>query len=298
MAREPLNDLAAFATVARERSFTLAAARLGVSPSALSHAMRSLEERLGVRLLARTTRSVAPTEAGERLLVTLRPALADIDAAMTELRGARETPAGTIRITAVKHAVETLLMPMLPGFTVRYPDIQLDIDVDDSFVDIVARGYDAGIRFAGSVDKDMIAVAIGPELRAAVVAAPAYLRDRSRPSAPRDLADHRCIVHRRAAGDTYPWPFQENGRVQQVRVRAALTFNDADLMLAAALAGQGVACVFEDGAAPFLNAGTLVRLLDDWTVTTPGYALYYAGRRQNPPALAAFIDAVRRIRKD
>ncbi|WP_419827157.1 LysR substrate-binding domain-containing protein [Sphingomonas sp.] len=295
MMRGSLDDLAAFAVIARERGFTPAAAKLGVSPSALSHAMRGLEERLGTRLLARTTRSVAPTEAGERLLLSLGPALAGIEAGLIELRDARETPSGTVRVTAVKHAVQTLLMPMLPAFTAAFPDIRLEIDVDDRFVDIVAGGYDAGIRFAGSVERDMIAVGVGAELRTAVVAAPAYLRAHTHPSSPRDLADHRCIVHRRADGDIYPWPFRGKGRIQQVRVEGAVLFNDGDLVLASALAGQGLACVFEDRAAPFIADGLLVRLLERWTVAGQRYALYYAGRRQNPPALARFIEAVRSL---
>ena len=293
MPQESLNDLAAFAVVARERSFTNAAKLLGVSPSALSHSIRGLEERVAVRLLARTTRSVAPTEAGERLLATLRPALAEIDAGLATLRSARETPAGTVRITAVKHAVQTLLLPMLPNFSARYPDIRLEIDADDGIVDIVAQGYDAGLRFADRVEKDMIAVAIGPTLQAAVVASPSYLEGRTRPATPRDLADHRCIVHRRANGGLYLWPLKENSRIQQVRLEGALAFNDIDLVLDAAIAGQGVACVFEERAAPLIASGALIRLLARYCAPMTGYALYYPSRRHHPPALAKFIEAVR-----
>ncbi len=293
MPHPSLQDLATFAVIADERSFTLASKRLGVSPSALSHAVRQLEERLGVRLLARTTRSVAPTEAGARLLASLRPALAQIEAGLGALQSTRETPTGTVRISAVKHAAQTLLMPMLPAFSARYPDIRLEIDVDDAFVDIVARGYDAGIRFAGSVEKDMIAHGIGPELRAAVVAAPSYLKGRAAPATPRDLAAHRCIVHRRPDGGTYAWPLVDKGKVQQVQVKAAVVFNDSELVLDAAVAGQGIACVFEQRAAARIADGTLVRLLDGCAAPMTGYALYYAGRRQRPPALQRFVDAVR-----
>lgn len=293
MPQIPLNDLAAFTVVARERSFTNAAKLLGVSPSALSHSIRGLEERVGVRLLARTTRSVAPTEAGERLLATLLPALAEIDAGLATLRNARETPVGTVRITAVKHAVQTLLLPMLPNFSARYPDIRLEIHADDGFVDIVAQGYDVGLRFADKVEKDMIAVAIGPALHAAVIASPSYLKGRTRPASPRDLAEHRCIVHRRADGGLHPWPFKENNRVQQVRLEGALVCNDSDLVLEAAIAGQGVACVFEERAAPLIGSGALVKLLAPYCAPMTGYALYYPSRRHHPPALAMFIEAVR-----
>ena len=293
MARTPLNDLAAFAVVAQERSFTRAAKQLNVSPSALSHVMRGLEERLGVRLLARTTRSVLPTEAGERLLMTLGPALAEIEASMAALHDSRDAPAGTVRITAVKHAVDTLLMPMLPGFAEKFPGIRLAIDVDDGFVDIVAGGYDVGIRFSGAVEKDMIAVNIGPELSTILVAAPAYLAGNTKPSQPRDLADHRCIIHRQAEGGVYAWPLQIEGRIEQVRCEAALAFNDSGLVLEAALAGQGIACVFADLAKPHLTDGSLVPLMSEASVRFPGYALYYAGRRQLPTALARFIETLR-----
>ena len=296
MARDALNDLAALVAVADARSFTRAAEQLGLSPSALSHAMRGLEERLGVRLLTRTTRSVATTEAGERLLVTLRPALTDIDAALAALRSSRDTPAGTVRITAVKHAVTSILGPMLPGFMARFPDIRIEIDVDDGFSDIVASGYDAGVRFSGSVDRDMVAVRIGPEIGVAVVAAPAYLAGRPALAVPKDLADHRCIVHRRPDGSgIYPWPFHENGRMHQLRVSGPLAFNDSDLVLAAAVAGQGVACVFADQAEPYVAEARLVQVLAPWSASLPGYDLYYPSRRQNPPALAALLGSLARV---
>lgn len=295
MPRPLLNDLAAFATVAKERSFTAAAKRLDVSPSALSHAMRGLEARLGVRLLARTTRSVAPTEAGQRLLAKLAPALDEIAEGLSAVSADRDAPAGTVRVTAVKHAVETLLMPMLPAFAKTYPDIRVEIDVDDGMSDIVAQGYDAGIRFSGGVHKDMIAVPIGPELRSAVVAAPGYLDGRAPPVVLADLSDHRCVVHRRPDGGVYAWPLREDGRVHQVRIAGALAFNDSDLVLRAAADGHGLACVFADRAAPLVAAGGLVEVMAGVCDVVPGYALYYAGRRQTPPALAMFIEAIRAL---
>ena len=293
MPRPLLNELAAFAVVARERSFTRAAKELGVSPSALSHAMRGLEERLAVRLLARTTRSVATTEAGEQLLETLRPALAEIDGGIAALHEAQDMPRGTVRVTAVKHAVETLLMPMLPAFTARYPGIELEIDVDDGLVDIVAQGYDVGIRFSGSVDKDMIAADIGPPLEAVLVAAPGYLQGRSEPSNPRDLADHRCIAHRRVKGGVYPWALNVSGATQLFRPSAALSINDSGLILRAAIAGQGIACVFADLAAPHLASRSLIQLMPASSATLTGYSVYYVGRRQTPSAVALFVQALR-----
>lgn len=255
--------------------------------------MRMREDRLDVRPLTRTTRSVAATEAGERLLAVLRPALADIEAGLAGVRSARDTPAGTVRITAVKHAATSLLMPVLPGFARRYPDIRVEVDVDDGMQDVVARGYDAGIRFGGSVDQDMVAVRIGAPIGVAVMASPGYLAQRPPPATPRDLADHSCILHRRPGGGTYPWPLHENGRPCPVRVDGPLAFSDSDLVLDAALAGQGFACVFADCAAPHEARRRLVRVLASWTATLPGYALYYPSRRQNPPALAAFIAHLR-----
>ena len=294
MARDPLTDLAAFAAVASERSFTRAAKKLGLSPSALSHAMRGLEDRLGVRLLTRTTRSVASTEAGERLLTTLRPALADIESALVDVRGSRDKPAGTVRITAVKHAVTSILEPLLREFMKQYPEIDLQIDVDDGLSNIVASGYDAGIRFSGSVDKDMIAVRIGPDLRAAVVASPTYLALFPAPEVPDDLARHRCIVHRRPGGaGIYPWPLQDGERLIQLHVSGAIGFTDSDLVLNAAIAGHGVACVFADQASEHVAAGRLTEVLEPWSSRRAGYDLYYTSRRQNPPALAALIAFLR-----
>ena len=297
MARATLNDLAAFVACAEARSFTRAAERLGISASALSHAMRGLEERLGVRLLARTTRSVAVTDAGERLLLTLRPAMADIDAAIEEVSAAQGRPAGVVRLTAVRHAVSTVLMPLLPAFAERFPGIRVEVDVDDGMADIVARGYDAGIRFEGGVDQDMIALRVGPELRAALVGSPSYLAGREPPRSLADLGRHRLVTHRRPDGQgTYPWPFEEEGRVVRLRPEGAYAFSDSDLVLDAALAGLGLAYVFEDRAAPALASGGLVRLLEPLSARIGSYALYHPSRHQTPPALAALISALRAAR--
>lgn len=294
MKRNDLDDLAAFAIIAAERSFTRAAVRLDMSPSALSHAMRGLEQRLGTRLLARTTRSVSTTEAGERLLLSLRPALSAIDAALGALKETRDKPAGTVRVTAVKHAAATVLMPMLPAFMDRYPNVRIEIDIDDGLTDIVADRFDAGIRFGGTIDRDMIAVRVGPHLTASLVASPGYFADRAMPRTPQDLAAHRCIVHRMSGVDgVYPWKFEGDGRTFQVRVEGAFVSNDSDVNLAAALSGRGIAYLFEDQTAPYRHAGTLVDALPGWHLTLPGYELYYPSRRQNPAALVALIDALR-----
>ena len=294
MKRDDLADLSAFAVIAETRSFTRAATQLGMSPSALSHAMRGLEARLGVRLLARTTRSVATTEAGERLLETLQPALADIATGLTALAASRDKPSGTVRITTSKHAATSVLWPVLPAFLDLYPDVRVEVTVDEARVDIVAGRYDAGIRFGEQVAKDMIAVRIGGEIRAAVVAAPRYFARHPIPIVPQDLAAHRCINHRLAtSGSLYAWEFEQAGRSLTIRVEGPLVFNDSDLTLAAALDGQGVALLFWDQVAGHVAAGRLVPVLADWCWTAPGYYLYYPSRRQTPPALAALIDALR-----
>ena len=295
MKRDDLTDLSAFAAVAEARSFTRAAAKLGVSSSALSHAIRGLEARLGVRLLARTTRSVATTQAGERLLQTLQPAFADIAAGLASLGALRDTPAGTVRITTSKHAATSVLWPALPGFLDLYPNVRVEVTVDEARTDIVASRYDAGIRFGELVAKDMIAVRIGPDIRSAVVAAPAYFARHPAPATPRDLAEHRCINHRLATSSSfYAWEFEREGRSLTVRVEGPLVFNDSDLTLAAALAGQGVALLLHDQVADHVAAGRLVAVLADWCWTAPGYSLYYPSRRQTPPALAALVEALRR----
>ncbi|WP_375512395.1 LysR family transcriptional regulator [uncultured Nostoc sp.] len=294
MKRDELNDLAAFVVVADEMSFTRAASKLGMSPSALSHAMKALEDRLGLRLLARTTRRVSTTEAGERLLKILRPAFEDISAELTALSELRDKPAGTVRITTFKHAATSVLSPVLPGFLDAYPDIRVEITIDDGLTDIVANRYDAGIRFGEKVAKDMIAVRVGPDIRAAVVGSPIYFANHPVPNTPQDLAGHRCINYRFVtAGGLYSWEFEEDGQPFQVRVDGPLVFNDGDLILAAALAGQGIGYLYEDQIADHVAEGRLIQVLAEWCPTSPGYYLYHPNRRQTPPALAALIDALR-----
>lgn len=294
MKRDELNDLAAFVVVADEMSFTRAAAKLGMSASALSHAMRSLEDRLGLRLLARTTRKVSTTEAGERLLRTLRPAFEDISAELTALSELRDKPGGTVRITTFKHAATSILSPMLPGFLETYPDIRVEITIDEGLTDIISSRYDAGIRFDEKVAKDMISVRISSEVRWATVGSPVYFAHHPIPKTPQELAEHRCINYRyTTSGGLYLWEFQQDGRSFQVRVDGSLIFNDSDLILAAALAGQGIGYLFEDEIVELVAEGRLIQVLAEWCPTAPGYYLYHPNRRQIPPALAALIDALR-----
>ncbi|SDR44263.1 DNA-binding transcriptional regulator, LysR family [Rhizobiales bacterium GAS113] len=294
MKRDDLYDLAAFAVVADQGSFTRAAAELRMSQSALSHAMKALEERLGVRLLSRTTRSVSTTEAGETLLRSLRPALADIASGVDAVGALRGKPTGTVRITATKHAVSSVVMPVLPAFLAAHPDIRVDMIIDDNLTDIVANRMDAGIRFGDIVEMDMIAVRIGPDIRMAVVGAPAYFADHLVPRTPRELSGHRCINYRHIkTGGLYAWDFEEKGRPFQVRVDGPLVFNNSDLIREAALAGQGLAYVYEDEVADDIEAGRLTRILGKWCPTFPGYYLYHPSRRQTPAALAALIAALR-----
>ncbi len=294
MKRDELSDLSAFVAVADAGSFTLAAGRLGLSPSALSHALKALEARLGVRLLARTTRAVAPTAAGERLLATLRPAFAEIDAGLTALGRLRDTPAGTVRLTTFRQAAETVVWPMLPAFLDRHPDVVVEMTIDDALVDIVADRYDAGIRIGELVAKDMIAVRVGPDIVSAVVASPAYLARHPPPRVPQDLSSHRCISYRNGrSGGLFPWEFEKDARSFQVRVEGPLVLNDSRLVLAAALAGVGLAYAFEADVAEHLATGRLIRVLAEWSWTAPGYHLYYPGRRHVPPALAALVEAMR-----
>jgi DNA-binding transcriptional LysR family regulator len=294
MKRDDLYDLAAFAVVAEQASFTRAAAELGMSQSALSHAMKTLEQRLGVRLLSRTTRSVSTTEAGETLLRSLRPALADIASGVDAVGALRGKPSGTVRITVTKHAVSSIVMPVLPGFLASRPDIRVDMIIDDNLIDIVADRIDAGIRFGDIVEKDMVAVRIGPDIRMAVVGAPSYFADRAIPRTPRELSGHDCINYRRVrSGGLYAWDFEEKGRPFEVRVEGRLVSNNADLIREAALAGHGIAYVYEDEVAADIRAGRLKRILEKWCPTFPGYYLYHPSRRQTPPALAALIAALR-----
>ena len=294
MPRANYNDLLAFLAVARERSFTRAAARLGVSQSALSHSMRALEERMGLRLLTRTTRSVSPTEAGERLVRTLGPRFEEIEAELTSLTELREKPAGVIRITANDHAADTVLWPRLAKLLPAYPDIKVEIIIDYGLTDIVAQRYDAGVRLGEQVAKDMIAVRMGPDMRMAVVGSPSYLAKRSLPKTPHDLVDHDCINLRLPThGGLYAWEFEKGGRELNVRVDGRLVFNMTSQMLNAALAGFGLAYLPEDLAEPHIGRGRLKRVLENWCPRFPGYHLYYPSRRQASPAFALLVDALR-----
>ena len=294
MARGNVNDLLAFLAVARERSFTKAAAQLGVSQSALSHTIRGLETRLGLRLLTRTTRSVAPTEAGERLVRSVGPRFEEIDAELAALSELREKPAGTIRITSGEHSAESVLWPALAKFLPDYPDIKVEVFADNSLIDIVEHRYDAGVRLGEQVANDMIGVRIAPDMRMAVVGAPAYFAGRTPPRTPQDLTDHACINLRLPTlGGLYAWEFEQNGREMRARVDGQLVFNTIDLMLQAAMAGFGLAYVPEDKAAACLADGSLVRVLADWCPPFPGYHLYYPSRRQQTPAFALLIEALR-----
>ncbi len=288
------NDLIAFVAVARERSFTRAAAKLGVSQSALSHTIRGLEERLGLRLLTRTTRSVAPTEAGERLLSTVGPRFDEIDAELAALTEMREKPAGSIRINAAEHAARTILWPALERLLPDYPDVAVEVVVDNALTDIVAGRFDAGVRLGEQVAKDMVAVRIGPDMRMAVVGAPAYFAKRGTPKTPHDLTDHVCINLRLPThGGVYSWEFEKDGRALKVRVDGQLTLSNLDLRISAVLAGFGLAYVPEDQAAQGIAEGRLIRALDDWCAPFSGYHLYYPSRRQQPPAFALLVDALR-----
>ena len=294
MQRGNLDDLLVFVAVGRERSFTRAAAKLGVSQSALSHTIRALEARLGVRLLTRTTRSVSPTEAGERLLHTLIPRFEEIEAEVAAVRDLRERPAGTVRITATENATETILVPKLAPLLREYPDINVEITIDYGLTDIVAQRYDAGVRSGEQVAKDMIAVRIGPDLRMAVVGAPSYFKKRSVPKTPQDLIGHNCINLRLPShGGLYAWEFEKGGRALRVRVEGQFIFNATNQMLNAALAGSGLAYVPETMARPHLAKGRLTRVLEDWCLPYSGYHLFYPSRRQSSAAFALVVDALR-----
>ena len=294
MPRTDLNDLLALLAVARERSFTRAAAQLGISQSALSQILKNLEARLGLRLLTRTTRSVATTEAGDRLLRVVGPALDDIDAGLLALNELREKPAGTIRISAHDHAVQSVLWPALLRLLPDHPDIHVEVVVDYGLTDIVAERYDAGIRTGEMVAKDMIAVCIGSDLRMAVVGAPGYFATHGAPITPQDLTAHRCINLRLPTlGGLYAWEFQKDGREVRVRVEGQLTFNGTAPMLEAALAGFGLAYLPEDTVEKYVADGRLIRVLADWCPPYPGYHLYYPSRRQPTPAFALLVRALR-----
>lgn len=294
MQRGNLNDLLAFLAVARERSFTKAAAKLGVSQSALSHTMRELEARLGVRLLTRTTRSVSPTEAGERLLRTVGPRFEEIEAEIAAVSELREKPAGTIRITATEYATNAVLVPKLAKLLQEYPDIKVEIISDYGLTDIVAQRFDAGVRDGEQVAKDMIAVRIGPDARMAVVGTPSYFRNRSEPKKPQELIEHNCINLRLPThGGLYAWEFEKAGHELRVRVDGQLIFNTTSQMLNAALAGLGLTYVPEGLVRPHINKGRLKRVLEDWCAPYPGYHLFYPSRRQPSAAFTLLVDALR-----
>lgn len=294
MARTNLNDLLALVAVAREGSFTRAAAQLGVSQSALSQTIRELESRVGIRLLTRTTRSVSPTEAGERLLLTVAPQIEEIEAALAALSELRDKPAGTMRITASDHAADTILLPALARLLPEYPDIKVEINTNLQLVDIVAERFDAGVRLGEQVAKDMIAVRIGPDLRMAVVGSPAYFEKRSPPTTPQELTDHACInIRLPTYGGLYAWEFKQGDQALNVRVDGQLTVNGIPQMLAGTLNGLGLAMTLEDRVQPYVADGRLVRVLEDWCPAFPGYHLYYPSRRQSSPAFALLVDALR-----
>lgn len=294
MLKENFNDLISFLVVARERSFTRAAAKLGVSQSALSHSIRGLEERLDIRLLTRTTRSVAPTEAGEKLANSLEPRFREIESELDALRDMRDTPAGNIRITAGEHAVDSVLWPFLKSFLANYPDINVEIVADNSLTDIVNGRFDAGVRLGEQVAKDMVAVRIGPDMRMVVVGSPQYLQQHNSPSTPQELQNHRCINMRLPTrGGLYAWEFDKDGQELRVRVDGQLTFNSLRQRIDAAVVGFGLAYVPEDSVQNELADGRLVQVLDAWCNTFPGYYLYYPSRKQHTTAFSLFVDALR-----
>ena len=294
MSRENLNDLLAFLAVARDRSFTKSAAKLGVSRSALSHTLRGLEARLGLRLLTRTTRSVSPTVAGERLVNAVGHRIEEIEAELDALSELREKPAGTIRITAHEHALDAVLLPALSKFLPQYPDINVEVAIDYGLTDIVAQRFDAGVRSGGQVAKDMVAIRIGPDMRMAVVGAPSYLANRPLPKRPQDLTGHNCINLRLPShGGMYAWEFEKGGRELKVRVEGQFVLNGTTPMLNVALAGLGLAYVPEDMVRSYLADGQLKRILEDWCPPYSGYHLYYTSRRQSSPAFALMVEALR-----
>jgi DNA-binding transcriptional LysR family regulator len=294
MPRENLNDVIAFLAVAQAKSFTKAAAKLGVSQSALSHTIRGLESRMGVRLLTRTTRSVAPTQAGERLLTAVGPRFEEIRAELAALSELRDKPTGTVRITAGLHATETILWPKLQPILKKHPDIHVEITVDYGLTNIVADRFDAGVRLGEQVAKDMIAVRIGPDFRMAVVATPSYFSNRAEPRTPQELTGHNCINLRLPTyGGLYVWEFQRGEREIKVRVEGQLVFNSSRQILDAALAGFGIAYLPEDTEAAHVERGRLQAVLERWCAPFPGYHVYYPNRRQSSPALALVVDALR-----
>lgn len=294
MRHHELGDLIVFLAVAEERSFTRAAARLNTSQSALSQTVRRLEERLGVRLLNRSTRNVSPSEAGEQLVATLRPALADIDAQLMALSRFREKPSGLVRITAGQHAADTILWPAVERILPQYPDIQIELSIDSALTNIVEERFDAGIRLGEQLAKDMIAVRVGPDLRMAVVAKPSYFAERGLPQAPNDLTRHSCInIRLPSAGGLYVWEFAKDGRDLNVRVEGQFLVNNMNACIKAAEAGMGIAIAMEDLVLPQVQDGRLQRVLEDWCPTFSGYHIYYPSRRQLSPAFEVVLKALK-----
>ena len=293
MVRDELSVLSAFLVVAEERSFTRAAKRIGVTQSALSHAIRGLEEQIGVRLLARTTRSVAPTEAGEELLAHLRPALGDIRGALDHLSALRDRPAGRVRLLVSPLAATAVLAPKLGQFARDYPDVVLDVTTDESRVDLVAAGFDAGIHFGEFIEQDMVAVRVSPDPRPAIVGSPTYFQSHPKPKSPRDLLNHRCINFRHGSHGIYRWEFDKGKQSLTVAVNGPLVVDDVELMIRAAIDGVGLAFVSDDRTAHHVASGALVRVLEDWCPPFPGFFLYYPSRRQQPAAVSALIDTLR-----
>ena len=294
MPKPSLDDLAAFATVARLKSFTRAATQIGTSTSNLSHTIRRLEARIGTRLLQRSSRSVAATEAGEALLASLGPALESIEVALDALDRGRSSVSGTLRLTVTRQAYDAVVRPVLPAFVAAHPDATVEVLIDYAYRDIVADRFDAGIRLGGKLEPDMIARRVGPDLSMAVVATPGYLEGGEPIAVPGDLMRHRCINYRMTgAGTLYAWEFERDGQTLDVRVSGPLAFNEPELMLGAALEGLGVGYLLDHEVAPHVASGRLVRLLADWTPPLSGFHIYYSSRRQVRPVLAAFLEAVR-----
>jgi DNA-binding transcriptional LysR family regulator len=292
MAADDLSSLSTFLTVAEERSFTKAAKRLGISPSAVSHAMRDLEEEIGVRLLSRTTRSVAPTLPGEHLLRRVQPALSEIRDAVGQVSRSRNKPAGRVRLLAPRLAVKTVLTPAIGRFLRDYPDITLEVTTDDSRMDIVAGGFDAGIHFGEYIEKDMIAVRVSPDQRPAIVGSPSYFESHAKPRSPRDLIRHRCINFRHGSAGVYRWEFEKGRKSLSVAVNGPLIVDDLELVISAALDGVGLAYMSEEHGAEHLASGALMKVLEDWCQPYPGFFLYYPSRRNQPAALAALINTL------
>jgi DNA-binding transcriptional LysR family regulator len=294
MHRNEYGDLAAFVVVAEEGSFTRAAARMGTSQSALSYTVSRLEERLGLRLLARTTRNISVTEAGAKLLVTLKPAFEDIRRSLDSLDELRGKPAGTIRITSTRSAADTILMPVVRGLMAEYPDLHIEVSIDQKLSDIVGEGFDAGIRLGEQVEKDMIAVRISPDLEMMVVGSPGYFKKYGKPETPHDLMRHNCINLRLPTkGDLYSWEFEKDGRPLNVRVQGQFICNDVPMIIDTGLQGGGLVCLPNDTVQDLIAEGRLVRVLEDWCPPFPGYHLYYPSRRQNSRAFTLLVDHLR-----